>query len=411
MLSDLLERANLAQVRGDRSRQTEQVLLADFLAVVSGAGATAGPRGWANDGTAGAAAALADRAHAADREDIHWPTSVHPGAIVWPVVLALGSEAGASGDRTAEAARIGYQCMIDFASLLGPVHARTWHATATSGVLGAAVAAGTVLQLSSQQLRWACGHAVSVAGGVGQAVIERSGTTRFHRVAAAVVGIQAARQAAAGVTSSTAVLEGQRGVLINLAPGARVPAPPAGGAALDDTSVRLFPVNGFAQSAVALTAELRRTSPGVALGLAVEVSGDTADATTGLVGGTWWDLRAAVAAAWINGDPFDLEPTADSDALRKVTRVIPAPLPNGAANVTVTTDRGTVNSQIEAPFGRSVLDPTVRPLLKRKWQQLWNRPSGGDEVWRWASEVLARGPRPDDLSLLLDRPPSATGAR
>lgn len=401
-LRDLLKQSIQDATRSSTSRDAEHLLLCDFLACVIGSEPDDAPRGWTNDGTAGAVAALAGRAHARDQDDIHWPTAVHPGSIVWPVVVALGAEVVATGDLAAEAARIGYQSMISLARLLGPIHAQSWHATATCGVLGAAVTAATLLGLEEEQRLWACGHAVSVAGGVGQALVERSGTSRFHRIASSVLGIQAARLAQAGVPSSVQVLEGERGVLAVLAPAFETRLSIRAGAALDETSVRIFPVNGFTQSAVAITAELRARSQSDAISFIVDVPAVVAAATTGMTGGQWWDLRAAVAAAWTTGDPFRLESSEESVLLRERISVVGGALPPGVTRVTVQTAHGSLTKKSETPQGLSVLDPGVAPMLDRKWQLLVARGAGGAEyVRRLSMEMLSRGPRPDDLSTLL----------
>lgn len=384
----------------------EQLLLADFLSCVSG-GAAGQVTSWRKDGTAGVAAILSARSHARDQDDLHWGGGVHPGSVIWPVVLAVGAETSAPGELISSSARCGYQAMVVMAGLLGPHHAAQFHATATCGALGAALTAAQLLQLSTQQTDWACAHAIAVAGGVGQAVLERSMTTRFHRVAAAVTGIQAARLAQTGVSSSEQVLEGPRGVLALLAPhaGSRYD-----GHALADTSVRLFPVNGFAQTAVCVAAQLRKEAAGEALVLLVEVPEAVAAATTGVPGGPWWDLRAAVAAAWSTGDPFRLEPTIGSQRLRDQVRVTACSMPPGATRITVQTADGSLSKDMKQPPGYSLDEPSIGSSLQRKWEMLVGQESS-QQMTDLASVSLARGFRAVDVAALLERPQVRHGGK
>ena len=399
-LRALVDRAFDDATRGARVGSAEHLLLADFLACVKGAGPAAAPQGWRNDGTAGSAAALGVRAHTLDQDDIHWMAGIHPGSVVWPVVLALGAESSVDGEQVAASARAGYNCMAGLAALLGPTHARSWHATATCGAVGAAAAAAVLLGLGDEQRLWACGHAVAVAGGVGQAIVERSGTAAFHRAACAVTGIQAARLAQANVRSSRNVLDGERGVLALFHVEPTNVSDAQAVATLPTTSVRLYPVNGFAQAAVALAADLRQRARADATSLLVEVSDFVATATTGVPGGAWWDLRHAVAAAWSTGDPFDLEPTADSVACRDHVRIVAGTVGRGTTRVTAKTPRGDLVAQADSPPGLLLSDPRLAPELDHKW----NRLAGALHVRELADLFLSRGPRRPDLLQLLESP-------
>lgn len=401
----------------------ERVLLADFLACVRAGGQA--PAGWTADGTSGAAGALALRSHARDLDDIHWGTRTHIGSVVWPVALSVGAEAGCPGPTVAGAVRLGYQVTADLARHLGPEHAVDWHVTATAGVVGAAAVAATVLGLDRDGVARACGHAAAVAGGTGQAMVERSATAGFHRAAAAVVGIQAARLAESGAEPSAHVIEGPSGMVELLAGGAWSAVDTARGAAIEETAVRLYPTNGFAQAAVALTARLRRDTGDVAGGcgtpseIVVDVPELVAAATTGDVGGLWWNLRAAVAAAWSSGDPFRLERTAASELLEPRVVVVTDTATPGTTRVTIRTTAGVLSRATDGPTGR-LDDPGLTPLLRRKWTRLAERPDvaaapavehvdevPGRDVLDVARAILTEGIGPDDLTTLLA--PTSTG--
>lgn len=384
----------------------EALLLTDFLACVIAADVERTQDGWTKDGTSGYAANLAVRAHARDQDDVYWKAGIHPGSVVWPVVLAVGSEVEADGALAAAAARVGYSAMSVLATMLGPRHGRSWHVTATSGGIGAAAAAAVLLGLDPDQRFWACSHAVAVAGGVGQALVERSGTTAFHRAAAVVVGIQAARLAAAGLPSSIHALDGEQGLFASLGQESDEVIDATAAGVLEHTSVRLYPVNGLAQAAVELTAKLRgRAGSGAVSSVVVEVSEATAAATTGTTGGDWWDLRAAVAAAWSSGDPFQLESAPDSATIRDRIDVRAGSVVPGATRVTVRAPGVVLTEYTDSPPGLALSDRGVPGLLQRKWERL----AGGsartvEELKDMAAAVLSDGPQLHDVVSLLAQP-------
>ena len=381
----------------------ESLLLTDFLACVTAANVGHVQDGWVKDGTSGYAANLAVRAHLRDQDDVYWRAGIHPGSIVWPVVLAVGAEVGAGGSLVAAAARAGYSAMSVLAMTLGPRHARSWHATATSGGFGAAAAAAMLLGLDPNQRFWACSHAVAVAGGVGQALVERSGTTAFHRAAAAVVGIQAARLAAAGLPSSLHALDGESGLLALLGQESERTLDAETDGVLEATSVRLYPINGLCQAAVELAAKLRRqVGAGAVSALVVEVSDATAAATTGNPGGDWWDLRAGVAAAWTSADPFQLESSPDSAMIRDQVEVRTGSVGPGATRVTVRAPGVVLTEYKESPPGLMLREPGLSNLLERKWARLIGGSERNvEELKDLTATLLSRGPQVRDVVSLL----------
>ena len=399
-------------VESDQSSDdAARVLLADLLACVaaSAVGEIPQPVGqvldFSGDGTCGRVAALAMRAHSHDLDDVFWPAGTHIGSIVWPVVLALGAEVGARGQQLLRAARMGYQVAGGTAFLLGAAHARKWHATATAGTVGAAATAAVLLGLDAGMTVAACGHAAAMAGGVGQSVAERSATTAFHRSSAAVTGVLAARFARTGASAPARVLEGPRGLLALIAsdsPGLQEWPDDV----LAATSVRLFPVNGFSQGAVSLTAALRRGLDNTSdtrdsrtakpRSIVVEVAPPVAAATTGEVGGDWWDMRGAVAAAWSSADEFRLERTADSKALRDSVRVVGVTRDIGATRVIVDTPDGEVRAELAVPPGNEPSGADSLRLLRRKWEEL----GAADPLGR-AERFLSGGVSPAEIEALL----------
>jgi 2-methylcitrate dehydratase PrpD len=86
---------------------------------------------------------------------------------------------------------------------------RGWHITGTTGVFGAAAAAGRVLGLTEQQMRWAFGLAATQP--VGLREMFGTMTKSFHPGRAAQNGLTAAVLAKEGFTSSEVGLEGRTG--------------------------------------------------------------------------------------------------------------------------------------------------------------------------------------------------------
>jgi len=365
-LSAIAGYAATAPVDRDRAR----LLLADHLACVAAAPAP----------PLSTAAALAVRAHHGDRDDIFWPARVHPGSVVWPAILAT------PGALVAEAAAAGYEAAAVTASWLGGAHAARWHATATAGHAAAAAAAAVLLAgaRDPEAIAAAVGLAMTTAGGIGQTLRERSPAGAWHRAAAALAGVEAARAAAWGMAPPAGVLDGPAGVGALLG---ATGAPPAAAGALGRTAIRPYPVNGFAQSAVTAVLALRARHSTVD---ALEVSVAPPVGTSGPT--PWWDLAATVARAWVSPDPFHLvadRPPLDvrvhADEARPIesVRLWPAGQPFDAVEVE------------RAPGGPG---PGASGLAERKWIAM-----GGLDVqtlWTLAEALIDGGDASRALSIV-----------
>lgn len=173
-------------------------------------------------------AALVDAtaAHALDVDDYAFAN--HPSAVLVPVLLACGGASGATGPNLVAAYVAGYEVWSD---LMGRepdhLHSRGWHPTALFGPVGAAAAAASLLGLDAAQAAHAIGLAASHAGGT----MGNFGSMAksYHAGKAAQAGVFAARLAAAGMTSTVDVLEGERGLMRTVSPQGQVDVstPPA----------------------------------------------------------------------------------------------------------------------------------------------------------------------------------------
>jgi 2-methylcitrate dehydratase PrpD len=104
-------------------------------------------------------------AHALDYDDTHVRGMGHPSAPLIPALLAVAERKGASGKAALEAFIAGFEVATRIGEGMGVKHYnRGWHATATFGRFGAAVAAGKLLGLDLEQMKQAMGLAGTQAG-------------------------------------------------------------------------------------------------------------------------------------------------------------------------------------------------------------------------------------------------------
>ncbi len=158
-----------------------------------------------------AALANGTQSHALDFDDTHLPSIVHGAAPVAPVVLALGEWRHATGAAALAAFVAGFEVETRVGRVIGRALAdRGWHVTGILGHLGAAAAAGKLLDLDGHRLAHALGIAATQAAGLEQSF----GTMckPLHPGKAAMNGLLAALLAREGFTGSTAVLDGPGGL-------------------------------------------------------------------------------------------------------------------------------------------------------------------------------------------------------
>lgn len=148
--------------------------------------------------------------HVEDFDDTHLPTVIHPGAPVVPAALAAAELSGASGTEVVEAVTLGVEVALRVGNGICPSHFnRGWHLTGTVGPLGAAVAAGRILQLNVDEMVVAMGLAATQAAGLQKAL--GTMTKPFHPGKAAANGLEAALLAKKRFTGPAAPIEGRRG--------------------------------------------------------------------------------------------------------------------------------------------------------------------------------------------------------
>ena len=156
--------------------------------------------------------------HALDYDDTQLSTSpeavygllTHPSTPVLAAAVAVAEDVGASGQRLLVAYCAGVEVACRVADAINPRHYQAgFHSTGTIGTIGAAAAAGQLLDLDRAQLATAIGIAASMASGLR----ENFGTMTkpLHAGRAASNGVAAAYLARNGFTASQHILEARRG--------------------------------------------------------------------------------------------------------------------------------------------------------------------------------------------------------
>jgi 2-methylcitrate dehydratase PrpD len=169
--------------------------------------------------------------HVLDYDDVNFALMGHPSVPVLPALLALGESLNASGAALMEAFLAGYETECRIGLLVAPGHyAAGFHATATIGAFGAAVACARLYGADETQLRHALGLAATQAAGLKS--MFGTACKPLHAGLAARAGLLAAALAVRGFDSREDALECAQGFAATHGPNfnpAAALAEPAGG--------------------------------------------------------------------------------------------------------------------------------------------------------------------------------------
>ncbi len=147
-----------------------------------------------------------------DFDDTHVPTIIHPTAPVAPAVFALAEASPVTGRQLLLAFVLGVETECRIGNAISPGHYRRgWHITSTCGVFGAAAAAGKLLGLSDQRMKWAIGNASAQACGLVETLGSMAKSISVGNTARN--GLLAALLAEDGFSGPDQPLEGPRGFL------------------------------------------------------------------------------------------------------------------------------------------------------------------------------------------------------
>jgi 2-methylcitrate dehydratase PrpD len=150
-------------------------------------------------------------AHAVDFDDNFDPAKAHISAVLWPTILAVAEQEGSTPQECLDAYLVALQIQGRIGQGLNPPHRkRGWHATATTGALGAAAATARLFRLDGTRAAMALSLATSEARGF----MSQFGTMAkpMHAGQAAKGGIQSACFAQDGMTAGWHTLDGPIGM-------------------------------------------------------------------------------------------------------------------------------------------------------------------------------------------------------
>ena len=169
--------------------------------------------------------------HAIDYDDVNFALMGHPSVPVLPALMAQAEALNASGPALIEAFLAGYEAECRVGLLVAPGHYATgFHATATVGTIGAAVACAKLLGADETTMAQAIGIAATQAAGIKS--MFGTACKPFHAGMAARSGLLAARLARRGFDSRLDALECDQGFAAthspNFAPDAALASPPGG---------------------------------------------------------------------------------------------------------------------------------------------------------------------------------------
>lgn len=160
---------------------------------------------------AGAAFANGVASHILEFDDVHKGSTLHGAAPILPAAFAVAERERADGHALLRAAVLGYEAGLRVGEAVNPSHYTFWHPTGTAATFGAAVAAGTLLNLDGARMRDALGSAGTQAAGLWEFNADGAMSKHLHPGKAAMNGVLAADLAARGFTAATRILEGERG--------------------------------------------------------------------------------------------------------------------------------------------------------------------------------------------------------
>jgi len=366
----ILELSDLSTLdRTNESLKRLEILLIDYLVCTVNASNNLRVKSsiLSDDGVIGKGAWLALQSSEGDRDDIDWTVGTHPGSVVWSTVFSICLLHENARENFKDAALVGFRTNASIATFLGVDHRTKWHVTGTAGAFAAASAASVAFGHSDKAHRKALQLAGANIGASTLAPRQRNGAAGFNRSSATALGITSGMAAVGGAVAVEDLWDGPYGLLAMFSASGFPDHSSLPVNGVSTTSLRLFPITGFAQSAVLATARLAQRNFEPLESLVVNVAEGAMSWLDGGAGGFWWDVKAAVAAAWASKDPMSL--TFTNEYLDRIS-VIASPLPVGAASVTAKSASGHEIETVFAPPGADFDDPSVVEWMNTKWRAM-----------------------------------------
>jgi len=159
-----------------------------------------------------AAAINGAASHVAEQDDVHNGSVFHPGAVIFPAVLAAAQTEASSGRAFLAAVIAGYEVGIRVGEFLGRSHYKIFHTTGTAGTVASGAAVANLFELDADGMRHALGSAGTQAAGLWEFLRDGADSKQLHTAKAAADGLLAAYLARDGVTGARRILEGKQGM-------------------------------------------------------------------------------------------------------------------------------------------------------------------------------------------------------
>lgn len=302
---------------------------------------------------------LAMNSSADDADDIDWSVITHPGSIIWSALIHQIFAFPESAKRFKSGAYAAYQTSASIAGFFGASHRAKWHVTTTAGTFAAATASNVLRQATSEQSLSSLLHVAANMGGIAVAD-RRTGAAIFNRGAAVTLGVLASEAALSGIPHATNIWDGDRG-LVALFSLSNDPKSANIRDGISTAGLRLFPCNGFVQSAYMAIADCRVKLGGELLSMRVGLTEAMTPFLDGSVGGEHWSARHAAAKAW---------GSADITHTLTLTEVVGGDIPLGGAEVEIKTTTGEMKIVVERAPGADLFAEKERQWRSEKHQRL-----------------------------------------
>jgi len=150
--------------------------------------------------------------HVVEQDDLHNQSVLHPGAVVFPAVLAAAQALRSTGRDFLTAAACGYEAGTRVGAMLGRSHYRVFHTTGTAGTIATAAGVARLLRLDVDGYRHAIGSAGTQAAGLWAFLRDAADSKQLHTAKAAADGLMSAYLARDGLTAAHDVLTGPQGM-------------------------------------------------------------------------------------------------------------------------------------------------------------------------------------------------------
>lgn len=156
-------------------------------------------------------------AHVLELDDGHRYGMLHPSVPVISALLAIAEQEKMTAEDFLKSIAVGYEATIRLACMVQPVHKkRGFHASATCGTVGAALAVGIARGYDRERLKSTASAAMTSASGLLAMIDDDSELKPYNCAQAAVNGLMAANIALCGYRSPDDALGGPRGFICAL---------------------------------------------------------------------------------------------------------------------------------------------------------------------------------------------------